>query len=193
MEVYNLKKMLFIFMLSIILVGCSNSSSNDSDILSDLAYSNFKQLFSFDEEKSVTMTVEGYEYGKRNSEPLMYFGNNFKGDGEIQFSYFRPDFSTNSSQLIESFEVAAIKSRDSIISHKIINTSPYMSYVFDEAKAKHITKNGEYIIGAYGYVSDEEASKATTKFPVIEIQERMDFIEAYKNHSLVYLVVVEVQ
>ena len=80
-----------------------------------------------------------------------------------------------------------------IISNKIINTSPYMSYSFDAAKQKHITKDGEYIIGAYGYISNEEASKATTKFPVIEIQQRMDYIEAYKNNPMVYLVIVDVQ
>ena len=112
MEVYSLKKWLFVFLFSILLVGCSDSSSSDSDILSELANTNFKQSFSFDEEKSITITVEGYEYGKRNSEPLMYFGNHFKGDGEIQFSYFRPDFSTSNSQLIESFEVVAIRSND---------------------------------------------------------------------------------
>ena len=193
MGVYDVKKWLFVFVLSILLVGCSNSSSSDSDILSELANINFNQTFSFDEEKSITITMEGYEYGKRNSEPFMYFGNSFKGDGEIQFSYFRPDFSTSNSQSIESFEVAAIRSDDKIISNKSIITTPYMYYSFDAAKQKQITKDGEYIIGAYGYISDEEASKATTNFPVIEIQQRMDYIEAYKNNPLVYLVIVEVQ
>ena len=193
MGVYKVKKWVFIFLFSILLVGCSNGSSSDSDLLSELAYYNFKQSFSLDEEKSITITVEGYEYGKRKSEPLMYFGNHFKGDGEIQFSYFRPDFSTSNSRLIESFEVAAIRSGDQIISNKMINALPYMAYSFAEAKQKQITKDGEYIIGAYGYISPEELPNATTNFPQIEIQQRMDYIEAYNNYPLVYLVIVEVQ
>ena len=89
--------------------------------------------------------------------------------------------------------MAAIRSGDQIISNKVINAIPYIAYSFDEAKEKHITKDGEYIIGAYGYFSPQELPSGTTKFPGIEIQQRMDFIEAYKNNPLVHLIIVEVQ
>ena len=48
--VYQVKKWLFVLLLSILLVGCSDDSSND--LLSEVAYYNLKQSFSLDEEKS---------------------------------------------------------------------------------------------------------------------------------------------
>ena len=131
--------------------------------------------------------------GYRMSEPLMYFGNHFKGEGEIQFSFFRSDFSTSNPQLIESFEVAAIRSGEKVISNKVINALPYFAYSFDEAKQKQITKDGEYIMGAYGFLSPDEFPDADKKFPLIKIQQPRDSIEAYKNIPLVYLVIVKVQ
>lgn len=89
--------------------------------------------------------------------------------------------------------MAAIRSGDQIISKKVINALPYFAYSFDEAKQKQITKDGEYIIGAYGYISPNEFPDADTKFPLIKIKQRMDFVEAYKDYPLVYLVIIEVQ
>ena len=184
------KILLIICILSFALIGCSNTQLKSSDILSEVADFNFLQSFDLKEEKSVTMAVEIYENGHRKDERLMYFGNNFKGKGDIQFSYFRPDYSMTNSNLIESFIVGAIKNENKIISTKVINTSPFMGYIFDAAKENVITNDGVYTIGVLGYLTDEAAS---TSFPKIQIQERLDFIEAYKTYPLVYLVVLEVQ
>ena len=89
--------------------------------------------------------------------------------------------------------MAAIRSGEKVISKKVINALPYFSYSFDEAKQKQITKDGEYIMGAYGFLSSDEFPEAGTKFPLIKIQQPRDSIEAYKNIPLVYLVIVKVQ
>ena len=89
--------------------------------------------------------------------------------------------------------MAAIRSGEKVISNKVINALPYFSYSLDEAKQKQITKYGEYIMGAYGYISPDEFPDADVKFPLIKIQQPRDSIEAYKNYPLVYLVIVEVQ
>lgn len=191
MEVYFLKKIIFIIsILSFILIGCSDTQSKSTDILSEVADFNFLQSFDLKEEKSVSMAVEIYENGYRKDETLMYFGNQFEGKGEIQFSYFRPNYSVNNFNLIESFIVGAIKDESNVISNKVIDATPYMGYIFDVAKENLIKNDGEYTIGVLGYLSDEAAS---TSFPKIQIQERSDFIKAYETYPLVYLVILEVQ
>lgn len=189
-DVFFEKLLLIICLLSFTMVGCSNNQSRSSDVLSEVADFNFLQSFDLEEEKSVAMAVEIYENGHRKGERLMYFGNYFKGKGNIQFSYFRPDYSINNSNLIESFIVGAIQDETKMISNKIINSTPFMGYIFDAAKENVITSDGEYTIGVLGYLTDEAAS---TSFEKIQIQERLDFIEAYETYPLVYLVVLEIQ
>lgn len=172
------------------MIGCSNTPLQSSDILSDVAQVNFQQSFDLKEEKSVTMAVEIYENGHRKDTRFMYLGNHFKGKGEIQFSYFRPDDCMSNSECIQSFIVGAIKDENKMISNKVISTTSLTGYIFDAAKEHVMTKDGVYTIGVLGYLTDEAAA---TSFPKIQIQERSDFIEAYKTYPLVYLVVLEIQ
>ena len=58
-----MKKLIFLFLLCLAVVGCSNESKTNSntDILSNVAEFNFQQSFDLSEEQSVTMFVEVYE------------------------------------------------------------------------------------------------------------------------------------
>jgi len=173
------------------LIGCSDTQSEDSDILSEIADFNFLQSFNFEEEKSITMSVEIYENGHRKDAPLMYFGNHFKGNGKIQFSYFRPDLILDDSGGLKSFITGVIQDEQKTIPSKVIDAPLYTGYLFDAAKENTITKEGIYNIGVLGYLTDEDAASPFIK--EIQILERADFIEEYKEFPVVYLVVIEVQ
>lgn len=183
-----MKKLLILFGICITLLGCSNEKIADNDMLSNAAEFNFKQAFDFKEEKSVTLLVETYVRGQRIDHKLMSFGNQFKGKGNLQFSYFNPNYATSES--IGPFLIGVIGAEDRVISDKIIDETPYMGLLFESANANLITENGDYILGVFGYLTNEDAA---TSFPKIKIGERKDFIEAYTSYPIAYVVIAEVR
>lgn len=184
-------KNIYVFLFfALFLVGCSNKETENVDILSTAADFNFIHPFDFEEKKTIMLTLEAYEYGQRNEEPIAYFGNVFNGKGQIQFFFFRPTYTMSESNLIESFMIAAIQDDEQIISHKILASSPYQGYLFQAAKEHMITENSDYIIGAFAYLTDEAASSS---FPQLEIQERQDFIAAYETYPFTYVIVANVR
>ncbi|MEG0473440.1 MAG: hypothetical protein RR588_13995 [Solibacillus sp.] len=118
----------------------------------------------------------------------MSFGNQFKGKGDIQFSNFKPNHATSES--MNTFFVGVIQGEDKAISDKIIGEIPYMGMLHENGKNKLITDNGDYILGVFGFLTDEDAASS---FPKIQIEERQNFIEAYKTYPIAYVVVAEVR
>lgn len=78
--------------------------------------------------------------------------------------------------LSNTFFVGVIQWKDKAISDKIIGEIPYMGMLHESGNNKLITDNGDYVLGVFGYLTDEDAASS---FPKIKLEERQNFIEAY--------------
>ena len=187
-----MKKIIGFIAICLLLIGCSDEEITRTDLLSGTADFSLKQSFDLKEENSVSMLVEVYTNGHVVDENFMFFGNHFKGQGAIQFSIFKPNYTT--SDPLSAFIIGVIQGDDLVISNKVITNSPentFGNFVFDSAKERVITETGEYVLGVFGYLADEDA--LSPLFQYIKIEERSNFIEAYEKFPLVYVVVIDVQ
>lgn len=182
-----MKKIIFLFLLCIVVVGCSNESKTDSskDILSSVAEFNFQQSFDLSEEQSVSMFVEVYENGKFMDDRGIYFANNFKGNGKAQFSMFREDNSAN------LFLIGAIQDGEKVISKKMVMDTNDWGLIIKEKKNNVITEKGQYRIGMYGSLSEEDSTNYTEPLN-LSVEEKQEFVKAYERYPIIYVVVVEV-
>lgn len=182
-----MKKLIFLFLLCLAVVGCSNESKTNSntDILSNVAEFNFQQSFDLSEEQSVTMFVEVYENGKFIDDRNFYFANNFKGNGKAQFSMFREDNSAN------LFLIGAIQDEENVISKKMFMDTTNWGLIFKEKKNNVITEKGQYRIGMYGSLSEEDSTNYTEPLN-LSVEDKQEFVEAYERYPIIYVVVVEV-
>ena len=181
------RKLILLFLLCIAIVGCSNESKTDSsrDILSSVAEFNFQQLFDLREEQSITMFVEVYENGKFIEDRNIYFANNFKGNGKAQFSMFRLDNSAN------LFLIGAIQDEEHIISKKMVIDTIHWGFIFKEKHNDVITDKGQYRIGMYGSLSEDDLMNYTEPLK-LSVEHKKEFVEAYERYPIIYVVVVEV-
>ena len=147
-----MKKIILVILLCLLLVGCSNKTETGEDILSSAAEFNLQQAFDLKEEQSVTMFVEVYENGQFIDDRDIYFGNNFKGKGNIHFSMFRPD------NAAEVFLIGAIQDKNHAVSKKMLIDLTEWGVIFKEAENDVITKKGQYRLGMYGSLSEEDST-----------------------------------
>lgn len=180
-----MKRILLVILLCLPLVGCSNETEIGEDILSSAAEFNLQQAFDLKEEQSVTMYVEAYENGQFMDDREIYFGNNFEGNGKVQFSMFRAE---NSAEL---FLIGAIQDKNHAVSKKMFIDTLEWGVIFKEAENDVITKKGQYRIGMYGSLSEEDSTTYTEPLK-LTVEEKKDFVEAYERFPVVYVVVVEV-
>ena len=180
-----MKRILLLFLLCLSLLGCSNEAETSEDILSSAAEFNLQQAFNLKEEQSVTMFVEVYENGQFIDDREFYFGNNFKGNGSVQFSMFRPD------NAAEVFLIGAIQDKNHAVSKKMLIDLTEWGVIFKEAENDVITKKGQYRLGMYGSLSEEDSTTYTEPLK-LTVEEKKDFVEAYERFPIVYVVVVEV-
>ncbi|MFJ7667599.1 hypothetical protein ACIQXI_10835 [Lysinibacillus sp. NPDC097195] len=182
-----MKKIIFLFLLCLAIVGCSNDNEVDSskDILSNVAEFNFQQSFDLSKEQSVTMFVEVYENGKFIDDRNIYFANNFKGKGKAQFSMFRQD---NSAEL---FLIGAIQDKENVISKKMFIDTINWGLIFKEKINNVITEKGQYRIGMYGSLSEKDSTSSTEPLK-LSVEDKKEFVEAYERYPIIYVVVVEV-
>jgi hypothetical protein len=181
-----MRRCLLFLVLCVALTGCSSENEANPDILSNVSEFNFQQSFNLKEEKSISMFLEVYEYGKFTSDKYIYFGNKFNGKGAIQFSLFRQNYSP------QLFLIGAIQDAETVISEKRLIDSPEWGLIFKVAKATIITKPGEYRLGMYGALSEVDATTYITPLN-LTVEKRRDFIEAYEKFPVIYVVVVDVR
>ncbi|MEK3765507.1 MULTISPECIES: hypothetical protein [unclassified Solibacillus] len=180
-----MKRLLLVILLCLPLVGCSDEAEIGEDILSSAAEFNLQQAFDLKEKQSVTMFVEVYENGQFMGDREIYFGNNFEGNGKVQFSMFRAE---NSAEL---FLVGAIQDKNHAVSKKMFVETSEWGVIFKAAENDVITKKGQYRIGMYGSLSEEDSTTYTEPLN-LSVEEKKEFIEAYERYPVVNVVVVEV-
>lgn len=180
-----MKRVLLLFLLCISILGCSNEEEKNEDILSKVAELNFEQAFNLEEEQSVTMFVEVYENGKFVDDRNIYFANNFKGKGKAQFSMFREDSSA------DLFLIAAIQDEEHVISKKMVIDTINWGFIFKEKNNDVITQKGQYRIGMYGSLSEDDSLNYTAPLK-LSVEDKKEFVEAYERYPTIYVVVVEV-
>lgn len=179
-----MKRIILVILLCLLLVGCSNKAEGE-DILSSAAEFNLQQAFDLEEEQSVTVFLEVYGNGQFIDDRDIYFGNNFKGKGNVQFSMFRPD---NTAEL---FLIGAIQDKNHAVSKKTLIDLTEWGVIFKEAENDVITKKGQYRIGMYGALSEDDSTTYTEPLN-LTVEEKKDFVEAYERFPIVYVVVVQV-
>ena len=180
-----MKRFLLVILLCLPLVGCADETEISKDILSSAAEFNLHQAFDLKEEHSVTLFVEVYENGQFTGDREIYFGNNFEGNGKVQFSMFRAE---NSPEL---FLIGAIQDKNHTVSKKLFVDTSEWGVIFKEAENNVITKKGHYRIGMYGSLSEEDSTTYTEPLN-LSVEEKKDFIEAYERFPVVNVIVVEV-
>jgi hypothetical protein len=181
-----MRGILLFLVLCLTLMACSNEKEVTGDILSNVAEFNFQQSFDLKDEKTISMFVEVYEYGKFKDNKYLSFSNNYNGKGAIQFSLFRQNFTP------DLFLIGAIQDKKNILSEKRFLDSPKLGLIFKAAKNKVITQTGEYRLGMYGSVPEVDATTYITPLH-LTVEKRNDFIEAYEKFPIIYVVVVAVR
>ena len=176
-----MKKLIFIRAFCFLLVGCnergkSDTMLNTADIHIDVA-------FNLEQQKSMNLYIEEYEYGHLKEDRLMNFGKEVTGKGKLELAVFRlgnPDD--------ELFFIGAINEGKNSASARLVTPTPAIAWVTSNTNFNKLTKDTTEIIGAIGFFDEQSTPMSLQIDPA-----RGEFVANYEKIKTVYVVVVDVR